>query len=79
MTGDLTVAELVAREGIEWPAADPDRGPRHALAGLPTPVTLLLLCAVGAVTYLALMALLARDTMNRLIGVLRSARSMRPA
>lgn len=33
MTGDLTVAELVEREGIEWPAADPGRGPRHALAG----------------------------------------------
>jgi PST family polysaccharide transporter len=52
---------------------------RHALAGLPTLLMLVLLCAVGAVTYLVLMAILARGTMNRLIGMLRSARSMRPA
>ena len=52
---------------------------RHALAGLPTLALLVVLCAVGAVTYLALMALLARSTLGRLLGVLRSARSMRAA
>ena len=27
----LTVAEIVEREGLPWPAADPDREPRHLL------------------------------------------------
>jgi polysaccharide transporter, PST family len=52
---------------------------RHAFAGLPTLLSLVLLCSVGAVTYLGLMALFARGTMGRLVGMLRSARSMRPA
>ncbi|SER94916.1 hypothetical protein SAMN05216188_11836 [Lentzea xinjiangensis] len=33
MDQEVTVAELVAREGWRWPTADPDAGPRHLLAG----------------------------------------------
>jgi PST family polysaccharide transporter len=50
---------------------------RPALVGLPTIVNLGLLILVGAVTYLALMALFGRRTIERFVGMLRSARSMR--
>ena len=52
---------------------------RPALSGLPTLVQLVALIAVGAVTYIALMAVLARGSMSRLLGVWRAARPMRPA
>lgn len=31
MTDELTVADLVAREGIPWPTVDKDSTPRHLL------------------------------------------------
>ncbi len=52
---------------------------RPALAGLPTLVILLCLIVVGALTYLIVMALIGRRTVERFFLVLRSARSMRPA
>jgi polysaccharide transporter, PST family len=52
---------------------------RPALAGLPTIVTLGALVLVGAVSYLALMTLFGRRTVERFVGMLRSARSMRAA
>jgi O-antigen/teichoic acid export membrane protein len=52
---------------------------RPALAGLPTIVSLGVLIVVGALTYLALMAVLGRRTVERFLVMLRSARSMRAA
>jgi hypothetical protein len=31
VTAELTVAEVLTREGRPWPPADPDREPRHEL------------------------------------------------
>lgn len=52
---------------------------RHGLEGLPTLITLLCLIVVGALTYLAVMALIGRRTVERFFLMLRSARSMRAA
>jgi hypothetical protein len=52
---------------------------RHGLTGLPTLITLLCLVVVGALTYLAVMALIGRRTVERFFLMLRSARSMRAA
>ncbi len=52
---------------------------RPALSGLPTLVTLLGLMVVGALTYLVMMALIGRRTVERFFLMLRTARSMRPA
>lgn len=52
---------------------------RHALLGLPTLITLLCLVVVGAITYLAVMAVIGRRTVERFFLMLRSARSMRAA
>lgn len=52
---------------------------RPALEGLAVPVVLLALIGVGVVTYLVAMALIARRTVERFLGLVRSARSMRAA
>jgi PST family polysaccharide transporter len=52
---------------------------RPVLSGLSTIVSLGALVLVGAVTYLALMTLFGRRTVERFLGILRSARSMRAA
>ena len=49
---------------------------RQVLTGLPTLLLLAVLMLVGAVTYLALMSLIARSTVARFLGMLRTARSV---